>query len=48
MTCCGLEELRNYFWRLLDAIATLRLLDATAALLILATAISTEKQQVLK
>jgi hypothetical protein len=48
MTCCDLEELRNYFWRLLDAIAMLRLLDATAMLFILATAINTEKQQVLK
>jgi hypothetical protein len=39
MTCYELEELQNYFWRLLDAVATL---------LILATAINTKKQQVLK
>lgn len=38
MTCYDLDELQNYFWMLLDAIATLY---------ILATAINTEKKQVL-
>ena len=38
MTCYDLEELQKYFWRLLDIIAILY---------ILATAINTEKQEVL-
>jgi len=36
MTCCDLEELQNYFWRLFDAIA---------AFYVLATAINTEKNR---